>query len=231
MRFFGCFLYVFIACIACNNETSENINSGPDSVLLINASTDLPFINFFFNDKKLNSTSLKYNESTNYIEISSGQSALMVKDYLSQDILLNLPIIFKGGLNYSVFLTGNKNNQTLQYVATVDSLSAPAKGKAKYRFINLCNSSLPLNFLVSNDTLSVDDSLLKGNLYYKNASEFSEIKTGTYRFKVVVIDSLIKGISTINYKLENGKIYTFFVNGLISNQGNRPLTLKVINNR
>ncbi len=217
----GCFV------TSCSNST-DDILSSQDSIMLINASPNATGISIKFNDETLNTNPILYTQNTNYGLINSGIKQVITTQPPSNVQLLSLPMLLKNSKVYSVFFAGQINSSQLIYVATQDDLNPPERGKSKYRFINVAQNSktLDLRLIGTNK-----DSVLAANIPYGSASNFTEIKPGKYNFKLVSRDKTIKDSVTLNYTLTNGKIYTFWAKGLVNGEGDKALGIQTIINK
>lgn len=220
-----CFVLIAsLFAMACNNE-GTGVNAGQDSLMLINASPDAGVIDIAFNDLKLNSKLLSYTENTAYNLIDAGIKKVVTTFPPSIVEQLSIPMLLKTKKVYSVFFAGRVGNSTMAYVATEDNLSNPDKGKAKYRFINLSPNSSTLDLRLAND------SVLVSNLPFKTASDFNQIKAGTYSLKLVSRDTSIKANANLNFTLTNGKVYTFWAKGLVKGVSVQAIGIQVIQNK
>ena len=210
--------------MACNNEET-GVNSGQDSLMLINASPDAGAIDIAFNDVKLNSKPLPYTENTAYNLIDAGIKKVVTTFPPSFVEQLSIPILLKTKKVYSVFFAGRVGNRTSVYVATEDNLSNPDKGKSKYRFINLSPNSSTLDLRLAND------SVLVSNIPFGSASDFNQIKAGTYSLRLVSRDTSIKVNANLNFTLTNGKVYTFWAKGLVKGLDVQATGIQAIQNK
>ena len=210
--------------MACNNEET-GVNSGQDSLMLINASPDAGVIDIAFNDVKLNSKPLSYTENTAYNLIDAGIKKVVTTFPPSFVEQLSIPMLLKTKKVYSVFFAGRVGNRTSVYVATEDNLSNPDKGKSKYRFINLSPNSSTLDLRLAND------SILVSNIPFGSASDFNQIKAGTYSLRLVSRDTSIKVNANLNFTLTNGKVYTFWAKGLVKGLGVQATGIQAIQNK
>ena len=218
-----------ISCLAtaCSNSTDDMLST-QDSIMLINASPNATGIRITFNDETLNPNPILYTVNTNYGLINSGTKNVVTTQPPSIVQLLSLPMLLKNRKVYSVFFAGQIGSNQLVYVATEDDLSPPQKNRAKYRFINLSPNSKTLDFrLVANKK----DSVLVANITYGSVSNFTEIKPGKYDFKIASRDKSIKDSVTLDFTLTNGKIYTFWAKGLITGVANEALGIQTIVNK
>lgn len=222
-------LLLAITCFttACSNST-DGILSTQDTIMLINASPDAAGINISFNDETINPSPLTYTQNTNYGLINSGTKQVVTIQPPSSLQLLSLPMLLKNSKVYSVFFAGQISNNQLVYVATEDNLNLPEKNRAKYRFINLSENSLSLDFKLVKVT---KDSILVANTPFGTASAFNQIQPGKYDFKIVSRDTTKKDSVTLNYTLTNGKIYTFWAKGVIKGVGDKALGIQTIVNK
>lgn len=217
----GCFI------TSCSNSSGDII-SAQDSIMLINASPNATGISIKFNDETITTDPIIYTKNTVYGLINSGIKQVITTQPPNTVQLLSLPMLLKNKKVYSVFFGGQINSSKLVYVATEDDLNPPERGKSKYRFINVSENSKTLDLRLIG---IIKDSVLVANIPYAAASNFTEIKPGKYNFKIVSRDKTIKDSVTLNYTLTNGKIYTFWAKGLVDGVGDKALGIQTIINK
>ena len=109
---------------------------------------------------------------------------------------------------------------------TTDELSAPSKGKAKVRFINLSSDNLNEDFIVGGQKLD-------SNISYTICSPFHEI-TGGDSVNVLIHDPFYLQpayVAQLSKKVfDTGKIYTIMLSGTYLGTNGAFLRLTVINN-
>lgn len=112
--------------------------------------------------------------------------------------------------------------QSPSFLITTDDLSAPATGKAKVRFVNLCADNL------NTASCYVGTVKLDSNIGYLHYTPFYSV-TATSA-KVAMVDQYVLSNSAqINsQQLAAGKIYTFMLTGTSTGAGTSALTLTAI---
>ncbi len=223
----GLFIVTYCFSTACNNSTTD-ILSTQDSIMLINATPDATGIHIKFNDETITTNAIIYTQNTNYGLINSGTKQVVTTQPPSNVPLLSLPILLQNKKVYSVFFAGQITTGKLVYVATEDDLNLPNTGKSKYRFINVSENSRTLDFRLRANNR---DSILISNIPFGSASNFTEIKPGNYSFKIASRDTTVKDSASLNYTLTKGKIYTFWAKGLAKGIGNKALGIQALLNK
>ena len=126
--------------------------------------------------------------------------------------------------NYSFYAGGLAGASSV--TITTDELSAPSKGKAKVRFINLSSDNLNEDFIVGGQKLD-------SNIYYMVCSPFHEI-TGGDTVNVLIQDPFYVQpayIAQLSKKVfAAGKIYTIMLSGTYLGTNGSFLRLTIINN-
>lgn len=225
--FKGFFILFCCFSAACSNST-DGILSTQDSIMLINASPDAAGIAIKFNDETITTSATIHPQNTGYGLINSGTKQVVTTQPPSNLQLLSLPLLLKNSKVYSVFFAGQISKGKLVYVATEDDLNEPTTGKSKYRFINVSENSKTLDLRLGT---SSNDSILVANIPFGSASNFTEIKPGSYNFKIVSRDTTVKDSARLNYTLIKGKIYTFWAKGLAKGLGTKVLGIQTIVNK
>lgn len=232
MHNFNEYLIVLLLAITCFTTSCSNsiddILSTQDSIMLINASPDAAGIAIKFNDETITTDPIIYTKNTVYGLINSGTKQVVTTQPPSNLQLLSLPLLLKNSKVYSVFFAGQISKGKLVYVATEDDLNQPSTGKSKYRFINVSENSKTLDLRLAK---TPNDSILVTNIPFGSASNFTEIKPGSYNFKIISRDTTVKDSASLNYTLTKGKIYTFWAKGLAKGLGTKVLGIQAIVNK
>ena len=204
-------------------------NSGPSNianVMFVDGCSAPSNIDTKINNVKLNAASnLSFFKSSGYLSVTAGTS-VNINFYLTTGgtPLCNSTGALSAGNNYSVFVGGLVTGPS--FVITLDTLTAPASGKAKIRFINLSSDTLYEKFSVGTQTLD-------SNITYTQCTPFYEV-TATTSIGVSAVDPAQTSTPYLallsNQAFIAGKIYTILLTGTHSGSGTSALTLTVINN-
>lgn len=194
---------------ACSKDDDDTAIEPDASVKIVNVLPDAGSVDVYKDGKKLNSSTIEYNNTTGYLSVAKGESTLEFKSPVTNNTVLSYPADFKSG-SYSLFATGTTSDNKTDGILTEDNLNAPASGKAKIRFVHASINAPAVNFLMN-------DSLLYTNQSYKSVSEFKEMAAGTYTVKLNNATSGSTAIQKSDIVLAAGKIYTVAAIGVVNN--------------
>ena len=165
-------------------------------------------------------TGIDYLASTGYVGILPGTDA-KTEFLLASDLTLTqTTATYAVNNNYSVFATGIVTNPSI--LVTPDDLTAPAAGKAKVRFINLCLND-------PKETAYVGTTRIDTNSSYKTVSPFVEITAGTYAVNAIEPGNIPLNQTLPGQVFTAGKIYTLILRGTTDNNA-ASLGLTLIQN-
>ena len=125
--------------------------------------------------------------------------------------------------HYSAFCGGLITAPT--FLLTQDTLTAPAQGMAKIRFVNLCNDNLAVD-------ATAQGAVIGKGVRTREITSFIEIPAGNVELKAgdpTDISTVVATEPTAQL-LAAGKIYTMMLTGSTSGTGDSKLRLKVVNN-
>ena len=188
-------------------------------VLVVHASPDAPGVDLLV-DGKIAGTNLEYPKNTGYLEIPSGDRSIAVNPTGTQKSVIEAKLPFEASKAYSIFAVNVVAK--IEPLRLEDNLAPPAKGKAHVRFVHL-----------SPDAPAVDVALkggavVFGNKAFKQFTAFTPVDAKTYDFEVRLAGKSTVALPLNGIKLEEGKIYTVFARGLLSQKGAKGLGAQII---
>ncbi len=123
--------------------------------------------------------------------------------------------------HYSAFIGGTVSNPV--YAFTTDDLTAPSKGDAKLRFVNLSPDNV-------NETVTANDSILVQGVGLGNISPFQLLRAGKYALGVFDPTDVSISVTTDSLDIKAGKIYTVVLTGSQAYTGASGLLLTFVDN-
>ncbi len=192
--------------IACDKDEQANpiIESGKATVLHGSFGNDS--LDFFVDNKKVNSKLVAYGAAINYIELLKGENSFEAKTANGQSIVKKNYNIEKNK-NYSILLASSADGNTKELIQVTDDLTAPGTDKAKIRLIQLSPNAGKLN-------LQSGSTKLAENVDFKAASAFVEVNGQKTTFEIVDPTENETLLTIQDLELAKGKIYTIWVVGL-----------------
>jgi len=226
-----------VMCMAILSVACKKNDSGPQAdakVVLVNATPgDSASYDFYFNDVKLNSQSLKFPSNSGYASLASGNYTVKVAANNTINPLASGSYGFSPSGNYSVFSYDTLLSGKVKLFATEDDLTAPASGKAKVRFFHLSPVNIAVDIL-ANDSIVFANRSYADNVSDKAKGAFITVNAGSYTVKVKLAGSpanLPALLTLNNISFSAGSIYTIFAKGKIDGTGSNALGAEVIVNR
>ncbi len=175
------------------------------AVSIFHASPGTPAFNFI-TDRGTGNGPFAFGQRTLYSLFSAGQRKVSIRKVGgTQDTLRTGTLNLEADKYYSVYVVDAAPNPN--FLVIKDSLSSPAAGKAKIRFINLSPDAGNLSLTTGTD------SVLFNATAYKTHTLFNEIPGNkNYAFKIKLNDTQ-KAIKE-NIEIKSGRIYTIWARGL-----------------
>ncbi|WP_017257863.1 DUF4397 domain-containing protein [Pedobacter arcticus] len=204
----------------------EELQVGEANLRIINAAPEANEYSFFINDSLKTGQPLKFGEGSAYLKVSAGTNGVYTK--LNDAIIPNtkISLFLQQETNYTLFLAGLASKDSLIYLSTLDNNKILSDTMATVRFINVAPDAKALN-LVFQENL-VDSVNVISGVNYRSSSVYIKIKPSNYFLRIKKTGGAEALANLDNYKLEAGKIYTFWAKGLISGSGAYALALKVL---
>lgn len=201
-------LFVAIGFLSCKKDGSEQLID-LSGLSVVNASPSKESLEVYVDNTKVTGSDFTFGSKIDYLTAYSGRRIITVKQKGADKTLITEPFILDPQYGYSLFIVDRFPDVKLMLLP--DNLTKPPKGKASVRFANLSPDSDPL-------TLSVEGNpALITNIAFKNYSNAIFIDYGnsiTFQVREHSTANLVASLPDI--KVEEGKIYTIYVNGLKS---------------
>lgn len=140
-------------------------------------------------------------------------------------VLLKSKLELKANKNYSLYIADLP--EKVAFVLTEDNLAAPAADKANVRFINLSPDAGALDLGINGVATN-----LFNKTAFKESTSFAAVTPGaelTFEIKENTKTEVLAKLEKV--KIEKGKIYTIWANGLKSAADNTKLAVKLITNK
>ncbi|HEY4195414.1 MAG TPA: DUF4397 domain-containing protein [Mucilaginibacter sp.] len=200
---------------------------------VVNLSPNLGSVDLYINFTKVNSFSYFYPNASGYFflnkidtpfQIRPGTSLIPGTIAPSRNIF-TFDTILKPNGKYTLMIVGiNKPDSLLAFVTRDDTVSLPATGRGKIRFINASPRSAGVD-VTANGT-----PIFSGQIY-PQISAFVPVPAGTYDFQIFP-----KGGSTVlrdvpNVVIQDGRIYTFYCYGQAGRTDSLAFGSGIITNR
>jgi hypothetical protein len=216
-----------LSCFLCScDPVGEELRLGQANLRIINAAPDANEYSFFLNDTLKTDQALKFGEGSAYKPVSAGTNNVVTK--LNDAIIsnTNIDLFLQQNTNYTLFLAGIASKDSLIYISTLDKNQILSDTMATVRFINVSPDATNLNLVFQKDL--VDSVSVISNINYRTASQYVKVKPLNYFLRVKKSVGAVRLANLDNYKLEAGKIYTFWTKGLVNGSGDYVLELKVL---
>jgi hypothetical protein len=198
-------LSLFSSCLK-----DKNSNYTPPPVALVSvfdASTNLPALDVYFNNNKVNWNPVTYGNGLSYVQAYSGLRTFNFYTYGEGGLLFTDTATLKVNNAYSLFLTGTTAKTDL--VILNDNINQPATNSAGIRFVNLSPDAPAADLVL--------DSVRATGIAYKGASQFVSIPGGKFYNLQVKQTGTNTVLATLNnVSLNANNVYTIMLTGLVS---------------
>lgn len=202
-----CFIITGFLASCMKIEEDERPNA---AVSLVNA-FDGKTADFFIDHEKQNTEPAAFSKSTPYFETKWGYRTLTVTESGTMNPLMpDGDAGFSPGRYYSLFLTKNtpEADDSVAIAITLDSLYAPAAGRARFRFANMTYTAPAVDIYIKGDTIPI-----LRNQAFKSVSLFKSVNPARRIFQIYEAGNKIDVKLEFQVNLEAGKIYTVFTKG------------------
>jgi hypothetical protein len=212
---------VFTGC----SDDDDNPAAPPASnaqVMAIHASPDAPGVDLYVDNVKVNTAALTFPNNSAYLPVASGTRTIKVTVAGDTTTVLTAQAAVLPGMVASLFAVNALDSLT--FSGYLDTLTAPAAGKAHVRFIHL-----------SPDAPAVDIALAGGAVVFPNVSyldntAFTPLDAGTYDLEVRLAGTSTVVLPLPGIALTAGKIYTVWASGFVAGTGAQALGAQIIVN-
>jgi hypothetical protein len=193
---------------------------------LVNASPDILPINLFINYSQINGSPISYPSATGYVGLPGIDTPMQIRTAESSGAtFFTIKHHFLQNVRYTLYVTGQKINNTLDTLITTDTSAVPTIGRGKVRFVNSAPNALGLD-VYANGTLAFK------NVGFKGVSKYIELPAGNYNFQVYNAGNTASVLTTLqNTTVQDGKLYTMYTYGLVGRTDTSAFAASVITNR
>lgn len=204
----------------------EELQLGEANLRIINAVPENSEYSFYINDTLKTDQALKFGEARSYLAVSAGTNSIYTSANGVTIPNTNIDLFLSKNTNYTLFLAGLASKDSLIYVSTLDRNVILSDTMATVRFINVSPDATNLNLVFQKDL--VDSVNVISGINYRSSSQYVRIRPLNYFLRVKQPARSERLASLDDYKLEAGKIYTFWTKGLVKGDGEYALELKVL---
>lgn len=217
-----CTSLIFTSCMKDDKNYEPIFISG---LSFIHASPTTEKLDVYIQNSKVETQNFVFKSKLDYLRAYAGKRTISVSKAGATTKLKTDSVDLEKDMGYSVFIIDRL--ETLSFLKIKDDLTAPASGKAKIRFINLSPDAGSLHFSLANaSTNLVEDK------NFKDYSNFIIIDASDKVSFVVKDKTSGNTITTLNdIKIEAGKIYTVYANGLKANTDALKLSASIFTHK
>ena len=228
-RFFLPMLLVVITLSSCLKSKDNYTEPPAASLMLVNASSGVPDMDFYLNRSLVNNSgSIEYPSATNYFQLYQGNWEVAVAKYGGNVALSAGTAVFVGGKYYTVFAARKSATSTdsVALFASTDDLTAPPSGKAKIRFINLTPDAPAMDVAVKDST-----TVLTGQAFGKMSDFITVSPKDAFVLELHEAGNSNVKLTTSSFTVRADKIYTVYSHGLWNvSSGDTAFNVSSINN-
>ena len=191
----------------------SNLPEVKSKIRFLNASSLNTGIQIYV-DENLIVESMNFSDITDYKMIAPGIH--IIKVYIkgnSEKPVLEKSIDVAPNSNYTMSIVDVR--EALDNLILKDGGEDKVKINSHLRFINLSKNSPLMSLSLLNDMV------LFANVEYLETTNYYDLSSAIYNFKITFLDNTIIAKTISNKLLENGKFYTIYVIGLLN--GNPPM--------
>lgn len=196
---FGLGLEVFIppARVYLANLAPFNFGNTSLSILLNN--------NLFYDN-------LAYGETVGYLEVNAGSYDVDVYPTGSNSALISDQTSFEPGQDYTLLITGDGANQTVEIVNLADNLDAPSGGKFKLRLGHLAPFASAANSTAVDVRLQDGTPVLE-QVSYGDIDSYVELDAGEYDLQITTVGGDTTILDVVPMTFSAGEIVSLFAAG------------------
>lgn len=212
---------VFTGCKDDETTSPGTTAPAPAQVMAVHASPDAPGVDLLV-DNVIVGTNLVYPNNTSYLNVASGTRNVKVRVTGTTTTVIDANLAVSANTNYSVFAIDSVAK--ISALVLVDTLTAPATGKAHLRFLHLSPNAPAVDIALQGG------SVLIPNTSFKGYTSFTPLDAATYDLEVRVAGTSNVVLSLPGIVLQAGKIYTVFAKGFVGGTGAQALGAQIIVN-
>lgn len=216
MKKIGLVVFLSVILFSCKDR---GIEDSKGKLRLINASYITGDINMDIEYAPVFSSNVQYLNYSLFREFIAGKRKLQIKN-ASGGVIVDTFITIEENKTYSAFLYDSAG--TVRYKLLNEQFFSPGGSNCKVRFLHLSNDAPAVNMVQQFDTTFRFDNYVNGM-----NSEYMSMATGPQQFDV----KTVSGNNTIYsnlFEYEPGFLYTLYLKGNVSSQGNDSLGIFII---
>lgn len=191
-------------------------------VMAVHASPDAPGVDLYIDNVKQNTAPLTFPNNTPYINVAAGTRTVKITAAGDTAAVLQATATVLPGLTATLFAVNALDS--INFSGYLDTLTAPAAGKAHVRFIHLSPGAPAVDIAVTGG------GVVFGNVEYLDVAGFTPLDAGTYNLEVRVANTSTVVLPLPGVTLQAGKIYTVFARGFVGGSGGQALGAQIIVN-
>jgi len=226
------FAGILIASISsCGKEGAASPTGLNIQYEVLNLSPDLGAIDLYIDYRQVNGATSPYIFSINpgYFYVTSTDVPYQFRPYVPNastgTVLFSRSDILKTGLKYSLFISGNKSDNSLTQTFTVDADTVPTTfGRGKIRFVNVSPTATAGLDVYANGTLAFKA------VPYKYVSKYIEVPVGNYDLQINATGktAILKELPSVT--IQDGRLYTLYTYGYTNRADSAAFNAGMITN-
>ncbi|AMR29917.1 hypothetical protein A0256_00055 [Mucilaginibacter sp. PAMC 26640] len=209
------------SCLKNNNNTVVQPPAAALSV--INASPDAPSLDFYLDANKANSYPFGYGNGIDYISAFAGKRQAIFKTAGSATVYKTDSVTLQQNKYYTLYLTNVAPNT--EYLLLNDTIVKPADGKASIRLVNVSKDAPAVDLAIKGGPVLVANKSFKG---FSGFVPVAVNNNSTIEIRQAGTATVLATIEKVS--LNNGSIYTVWLQGLASATDTKKLTALIQTN-
>jgi hypothetical protein len=199
------FFFSISSCGKGDNASPEGLNI---EYQVVNLSPDLYPIDLFINYTAVNASPFVFAEPQGYFYVPSTNLPYQVRSAIATGTTyFNLNDALTSGAKYTLYVTGNVANNSLDTLLTVDTALAPPIGHGKLRFVNVSPTATGGLDVYANSTKAF------GAIGYLKSTNFISLPVGNYDIQIDATGTTSILNETSSLTIQDGRLYTIYAYG------------------
>lgn len=222
----GIVLLPFIS--SCGKGANANPSGLNTRLQILNLSPDVGPLNLYLNFIKESTAIYSYPTNSGYFFISTLTPPLEMRTFANAPVrVLIVDSTLKANAKYTLFITGYRNDKDTSIknsILSLDTVTLPAIGRGKVRFINASPGSPTLD-LRANDTVAFN------TVAFNKLTSYIQLPVGNYNFTINAHATPGKIEYTLpNVTIQDGRAYTIYTQGLVGRSDSVAFGANVLTN-
>lgn len=215
---------VISSCGKANTISATGLNIKYE---VLNLSPDIYPVNLYIKFLPVNSSPFIYQVNQGYFSIAALDTPYLIRSASVSGgaILLSRSDILTRNTAYTLFITGNVADNSLNTIFTVDTATLPKVGTGKIRFVDASPSGSVGLDVFANGTKAFS------NVVYPKFSDYIELPNGNYDFQINATGSSTVLKTLQNVQVEDGRLYTLYAYGYTTRPDSAVFNAALITNR